>query len=160
MAVHRIRVFTGAERRDRNPDGRRDPRVMKLLLIEDNPAMQTTLQRAFARRGLHVVACTDGARALDRWQASLPDIVVLDLSLPGRDGLDVLAAARAVGLATPVLILTARGTVGDRVLGLDTGADDDLAKPFDRWRAWPRCWHIRSASCATPCTSCARPWRC
>ena len=104
---------------------------MKLLLIEDDPAMQTTLQRAFTRRGMHVVACSDGARALDRWQSALPDIVVLDLSLPGRDGLDVLAAARAAGLATPVLILTARGTVGDRVLGLDIGADDYLAKPFD-----------------------------
>ena len=104
---------------------------MKLLLIEDNPTLQTTLQRAFARRGLQVVACTDGTRALDRWQASLPDVVLLDLSLPGVDGLQVLAAARAAGLATPVLILTARGTVGDRVLGLDGGADDYLAKPFD-----------------------------
>ena len=104
---------------------------MKLLLIEDNPALQTTLQRAFERCGMQVVACADGARALDRWQASLPDVVLLDLSLPGRDGLDVLATARAAGLATPVLILTARGTVGDRVLGLDGGADDYLAKPFD-----------------------------
>jgi len=58
-------------------------------------------------------------------------VVLLDLSLPGLDGLDVLARARAAGLATPVLILTARGTVGDRVLGLNTGADDYLAKPFD-----------------------------
>jgi two-component system response regulator TctD len=77
------------------------------------------------------VLCGDGARALDRWRASVPDVVLLDLSLPGRDGLAVLAAARAEGLATPVLILTARGTVGDRVLGLNTGADDYLAKPFD-----------------------------
>jgi len=104
---------------------------MKLLLIEDNPAMQTTLQRSFERRGMQVVLCGDGGRALDRWRASLPDVVLLDLSLPGRDGLQVLAAARAEGLRTPVLILTARGTVGDRVLGLNTGADDYLAKPFD-----------------------------
>jgi two-component system response regulator TctD len=104
---------------------------MKLLLVEDNPAMQATLQRSFERRGMHVVACGDGGRALDRWRAAVPDVVVLDLSLPGRDGLEVLAAARAEGLATPVLILTARGTVGDRVLGLNTGADDYLAKPFD-----------------------------
>ncbi|TXI30719.1 MAG: response regulator transcription factor, partial [Ottowia sp.] len=94
-------------------------------------AMQTTLQRSFERRGITVVPCTDGARALDRWRASVPDVVLLDLSLPGMDGLSVLAAARAEGLATPVLILTARGTVGDRVLGLNTGADDSLAKPFD-----------------------------
>jgi len=107
------------------------PSPMKLLLIEDNLAMQTTLQRTFQRRGMQVVTCGDGARALDRWRASVPDVVLLDLSLPGMDGLQVLAAARAEGLATPVLILTARGTVGDRILGLNTGADDYLPKPFD-----------------------------
>jgi len=104
---------------------------MKLLLIEDNPAMQTTLQRSFERRGMQVVICGDGARALDRWHASVPDVVVLDLNLPGMDGLQVLAGARAAGLTTPVLILTARGAVGDRILGLNTGADDYLPKPFD-----------------------------
>jgi len=104
---------------------------MKLLLIEDNAAMQMTLVRSFERRGMQVVACGDGARALDRWQAAVPDVVLLDLSLPGQDGLQVLSAARAAGLQTPVIILTARGTVGDRILGLNTGADDYLAKPFD-----------------------------
>jgi two-component system response regulator TctD len=104
---------------------------MKLLLVEDNQAMQTTLQRSFERRGMQVVTCGDGARALDRWRASVPDVVVLDLNLPGLDGLQVLAAARAEGLHTPVLILTARGAVGDRILGLNTGADDYLPKPFD-----------------------------
>ncbi len=104
---------------------------MKLLLVEDNLAMQTTLQRSFERRGMQVVTCADGARALDRWRAAVPDVVLLDLSLPGVDGLTVLAQARAEGLTTPVLILTARGTVGDRILGLNTGADDYLPKPFD-----------------------------
>jgi len=104
---------------------------MKLLLIEDNPSMQATLQRSFERRGISVTTCADGLRALDRWRAVLPDVVLLDLSLPGRDGLQVLADARADGLATPVIILTARGTVGDRILGLNTGADDYLPKPFD-----------------------------
>ena len=104
---------------------------MKLLLVEDNAAMQTTLQRSFERRGMQVLTCGDGARALERWRASLPDVVLLDLSLPGLDGLEVLARARAEGLDTPVLILTARGTVGDRILGLNTGADDYLPKPFD-----------------------------
>jgi len=104
---------------------------MKLLLVEDNLAMQTTLQRTFQRRGMQVVTCDDGNRALDRWRASVPDVVVLDLNLPGQDGLHVLAAARAEGLAAPVLILTARGAVGDRILGLNTGADDYLPKPFD-----------------------------
>jgi two-component system, OmpR family, response regulator TctD len=105
--------------------------AMKLLLIEDNPAMQTTLQRSLERSGAKVVLCSDGARALDRWHASQPDIVLLDLSLPGMDGLEVLTRARAAGLDTPVILITARGTVGDRVLGLNTGADDYLAKPFD-----------------------------
>jgi len=104
---------------------------MKLLLIEDNATMQATLQRSFERRGITVTTCSDGARALDRWRASVPDVVLLDLSLPGRDGLQVLADARADGLVTPVIILTARGTVGDRILGLNTGADDYLPKPFD-----------------------------
>jgi two-component system, OmpR family, response regulator TctD len=104
---------------------------MKILLVEDNAAMQATLQRSFERRGMQVVVCGDGARALDRWQSSVPDVVLLDLSLPGLDGLQVLADARAAGLTTPVLILTARGTVGDRILGLNTGADDYLPKPFD-----------------------------
>ncbi|MGE8318813.1 MAG: response regulator [Comamonas sp.] len=104
---------------------------MQLLLIEDDAAMQATLQRTLSRRGIHVTQVHDGSQALAAWQAAQPDAVVLDLSLPGMDGLEVLAAARGRGWATPVLILTARGTVGDRVLGLNTGADDYLAKPFD-----------------------------
>ncbi|OYU25135.1 MAG: two-component system response regulator [Burkholderiales bacterium PBB2] len=104
---------------------------MKLLVIEDNLAMQTTLQRSFERRGFRVSTCDDGERALSRWRASLPDVVLLDLSMPGRDGLDVLSEARAEGLDTPVIIITARGTLGDRILGLNIGADDYLPKPFD-----------------------------
>jgi two-component system, OmpR family, response regulator TctD len=104
---------------------------MKLLLVEDNAAMLATLARSFERRGVQVATCADGARALDRWRAAVPDVVVLDLTLPGSDGLDVLAQARAEGLTAPVLILTARGAVGDRILGLNTGADDYLPKPFD-----------------------------
>jgi len=104
---------------------------MKLLLIEDNATMQTTLRRSFERRGMQVLGCEDGARALAMWQASLPDAVLLDLSLPGLDGLEVLSQARAAGLTTPVIVLTARGTVGDRILGLNTGADDYMPKPFD-----------------------------
>ncbi len=104
---------------------------MKLLLVEDDPTMQATLQRALARRGMAVTAVGDGPSALARWVDLAPDAVVLDLTLPGLDGLQVLARARARGLRTPVLILTARGTVGDRVLGLNAGADDYLPKPFD-----------------------------
>lgn len=104
---------------------------MQLLLVEDDPAMQATLQRSLARRGMHVTACADGRAALAQWAAQPPDAIVLDLSLPGLDGLQVLQQGRAQGLRTPVLLLTARGTVGDRVLGLNAGADDYLPKPFD-----------------------------
>ena len=104
---------------------------MKLLLIEDEQAMQKTLVRALSRLGWNVEVCGDGAQALQRWTEVRPDVVLLDLSLPGQDGLRVLEAARKGGLATPVLILTARGTVGDKIIGLNTGADDYLPKPFD-----------------------------
>ena len=104
---------------------------MRLLLVEDDPVMSTTLARALERRGLRVAAVGDGLAALAHWQRHPPDAVLLDLSLPGLDGLQVLTQARAAGLRQPVLILTARGTVGDRVLGLNTGADDYLPKPFD-----------------------------
>jgi two-component system response regulator TctD len=104
---------------------------MKLLLVEDDPSMQATLQRTLSRRGMDVTCCGDGRLALAAWQGSLPDVVMLDLTLPGLDGLQVLEQARRSGLATPVLILTARGTVGDRIMGLNTGADDYLPKPFD-----------------------------
>ncbi|MBL0421080.1 response regulator transcription factor [Ramlibacter sp. AW1] len=104
---------------------------MHLLLVEDDPAMRSTLERALSRRGLQVSTCGDGALALDHWRSLVPDVVVLDLSLPNRDGLSVLEHARQAGFGTPVLLLTARGTVGDRVIGLNTGADDYLPKPFD-----------------------------
>ena len=104
---------------------------MHLLLIEDDPALHTPLQRSLVRAGMRVHVCADGAQALGVWKQMQPDVVVLDLNLPGMDGLEVLAQARKAKLITPVLILTARGTVGDRVLGLNSGADDYLAKPFD-----------------------------
>ena len=104
---------------------------MHLLLIEDDLALVTALQRSLVRASMRVDVCRDGAAALGIWSTLQPDVVVLDLSLPGRDGLDVLQQARKAGLSTPVLILTARGTVGDRILGLNAGADDYLPKPFD-----------------------------
>jgi len=104
---------------------------MKLLLIEDDTALHTALSRSLTRLGWEVEVCMDGRAALPRWRAGHPDVVLLDLTLPGRDGLAVLQQARDEGLTTPVLILTARGTVGDKVQGLNAGADDYLPKPFD-----------------------------
>jgi two-component system response regulator TctD len=105
--------------------------MTKVLLVEDDASMRSTLERALARRGMQVVTCGDGALAGPAWRSCAPDVVVLDLSLPGKDGLVVLSEARDAGMTTPVLILTARGTVGDRIVGLNTGADDYLPKPFD-----------------------------
>jgi two-component system response regulator TctD len=104
---------------------------MHLLLIEDDAALRTTLQRSLVCAAMRVDVCSDGLAALANWSSLQPDVVVLDMSLPGIDGLEVLQLARKAGLRTPVLILTARGTVGDRILGLNAGADDYLPKPFD-----------------------------
>jgi len=104
---------------------------MRLFFVEDNAALQTTVARSFERRGIQVQVFAEGRAALERWHASPPDVVLLDLSLPDIDGLELLSAARAGQLTTPVIILTARGTVGDRILGLNIGADDYLPKPFD-----------------------------
>ena len=104
---------------------------MKLLLVEDDASMRDALDRSLSRRGFNIYPCGDGLQALQMWRASRFDIVLLDLTLPGLDGLQVLAQARKAGLNTPVLIATARGTVGDRIMGLNLGADDYLPKPFD-----------------------------
>ena len=127
---------------------------MKLLLIEDDAAMRQTLERALTRLKWLVQTCADGEQGLALWQRLSLDVVLLDLSLPGRDGLEILGEARKLGLNTPVLILTARGTVGDRIVGLNAGADDYLPKPFDldeleaRVRALVRA-HERSATGAS-----------
>ncbi len=120
---------------------------MRLLLIEDDPALQTSLKRTLERRGMRVQLCDNGLQALQAWREQAPDVVLLDLSLPGVDGLEVLSQARQAQLLTPVLILTARGTVGDRIIGLNTGADDYLAKPFDldELEARVRALHRRNA---------------
>ena len=105
--------------------------AMNVLLIEDHEPLRQTLTRSLRLKGLQVHEAADGPTGLDTWRRYRPDAVILDLSLPGLDGLEVLTQARAAGLATPVLILTARSTISDRILGLNTGADDYLAKPFD-----------------------------
>lgn len=104
---------------------------MKALVVEDDAQMHKSLCRALARWGFTTASAMDGPEALLQWQQLRPAVVLLDLSLPGMDGLHVLQQGRALGLTTPVLLLTARGTVGDRILGLNFGADDYLAKPFD-----------------------------
>ena len=104
---------------------------MRLLLVEDDPYLQETLARSLSRRGMQVSCASSAAQAMILWKSVRPDVVVLDLTLPDGDGLNVVSQIRKEGLTTPVLVLTARTTVGDRVLGLNSGADDYMAKPFD-----------------------------
>jgi len=104
---------------------------MNLLLVEDDEAMAQAIQIALERRGFDVTRCAHGSEALMRLRHQPPDAALLDLTLPGMDGLQVLHKARADGIDVPIMVLTARGAVGDRVLGLNAGADDYLPKPFD-----------------------------
>lgn len=104
---------------------------MKVLLAEDDAQIAGPVLRAFERGGLATEWVTRGDEADAALAAGPYDAAVLDIGLPGRDGIDVLRRLRGRGDPLPVLLLTARDEVGDRVLGLDAGADDYLVKPFD-----------------------------
>jgi two-component system response regulator TctD len=104
---------------------------MRLLVVEDDPSLQENLVRSLSRRGLQVTSASTALQAVSLWQSLRPDVVLLDLTLPDGDGLNVVSQVRQKGFTTPVLVLTARSNVGDRVLGLNSGADDYMAKPFD-----------------------------
>jgi two-component system response regulator TctD len=104
---------------------------MRLLVVEDDVDLVQALTRALVARGFEVVSCGDGNEALQLARRHRFDAIALDLSLPGMDGLHVLQRLRRSDDLTPVIVLTARGAVGDRVTGLNAGADDYLAKPFD-----------------------------
>lgn len=104
---------------------------MKLLVVEDNRKLASFLQRALSEEGYVVYLVEDGALARTQIAAINYDLVILDWMLPGLDGLSVCRAVRASGSAVPILMLTARAEVGERITGLDAGADDYLAKPFD-----------------------------
>jgi two-component system, OmpR family, response regulator MprA len=102
----------------------------RVLLVDDDPPLLRMLQRTLAAEGFEVTAAPDGAAALVATERSAPDVIVLDVAMPGLDGLAVCRRLRAKGLATPILMLTARDAVSDRVAGLEAGADDYLIKPF------------------------------
>lgn len=104
---------------------------MKVLMVEDDLALGDALGRVLQGRGFEVTRCADGAEALAMFRRRRPDVVLLDLSLPGMDGMEVLRLMRDGGSQVPVLVVTARSAVQDRVLGLNEGADDYLTKPFD-----------------------------
>ncbi|MEJ1963892.1 MAG: response regulator transcription factor [Gammaproteobacteria bacterium] len=104
---------------------------MRVLLVEDDRMIAQGLQTALRQDGYAVDWMQDGLRADEALRTAKFDVVLLDLGLPGRDGLEVLRGLRRRGDATPVVILTARDEVSDRVAGLDAGADDYIVKPFD-----------------------------
>ncbi len=103
---------------------------MKVLVVEDDPAVSSSITRALRLEGYEAQAAAEGGVALQDLAISPPDAVVLDLQLPDIDGLEVCRRLRAAGDDIPVLMLTARDSIDDRVRGLDAGADDYLVKPF------------------------------
>lgn len=103
---------------------------MHILLVEDEEKLASLIQKTLSREGHVVEVAPDGETGLDLALTGSFDLVILDIMLPRKDGLSVLREMRAEGQATPVLLLTARDAVSDRVKGLDAGADDYLTKPF------------------------------
>ena len=104
---------------------------MRILLVEDDSSLAQGLQTALRREGLTVDHVTTGKAALQAVQAEAPDLIILDLGLPDMDGLEVLNSLRSGKQALLVMVLTARDTTADKISGLDQGADDYLAKPFE-----------------------------
>jgi len=104
--------------------------MTRVLVVDDEPALRGALERALRLEAYEVELAADGREALDRLAAAPLDAVVLDVAMPGVDGLEVCRRMRGAGDRTPVLMLTARDTIDDRVAGLDAGADDYLVKPF------------------------------
>jgi two-component system, OmpR family, copper resistance phosphate regulon response regulator CusR len=102
----------------------------RVLVVEDQKKHLESLTRGLEAQGYEVIAASTGEEGFQHARTTTVDAIILDLMLPGRDGLDVLKELRVLGFATPVLILTARDTVEDKVLGLDSGANDYLVKPF------------------------------
>jgi two-component system, OmpR family, response regulator MprA len=104
---------------------------MRILVVEDDRAVREAVRRALTLAGYEVQSAEDGEQAIEMVVQNVPDAVVLDIGLPGIDGLEVCRRLRLLGNRVAILILTARDVVSDRIDGLDAGADDYLVKPFD-----------------------------
>lgn len=103
---------------------------MEILVADDEQAVRESLRRSLGFNGYDVILATDGEEAVEAINASKPDLIILDVMMPKMDGLEVCRQLRSSGFDRPVLMLTARDGVSDRVAGLDAGADDYLPKPF------------------------------
>jgi two-component system, OmpR family, response regulator MprA len=104
---------------------------MNVLVVDDDRAVRDALRRVLTLAGYELQTADGGAEAIELVAASVPDAVVLDVGMPGLDGLEVCRRLRRLGNRVPILMLTARVEISDRVAGLDAGADDYLVKPFD-----------------------------
>jgi two-component system, OmpR family, response regulator MprA len=102
----------------------------RVLVVDDDPPLRRMLARSLSAEGFEVTIAPDGGAALVAAERSAPDVIVLDVAMPAIDGLSVCRRLRGKGLPTPILMLTARDAVADRVAGLEAGADDYLVKPF------------------------------
>ncbi len=105
-------------------------RPLRLLVVEDELKVAEALRQGLEGEGYEVIVETSGEAAFYRLTTDRFDLILLDLRLPGRDGIEILSAVRRRGLQTPIVVLTARDTLDDRVVGLDAGADDYVVKPF------------------------------
>ena len=102
----------------------------QILIAEDEPRIAAFIEKGLGAQGFTTIIAPDANQALDLVQGSEFDLVILDLGLPGKDGLEVLETLRGQGIQTPVIILTARGDIDDKLAGLEGGADDYMTKPF------------------------------
>ncbi len=103
---------------------------MKILLVEDERKVANLIKKGFEEEGLIVDIAEDGEVALQKIGASNYDLIILDIMLPGKDGIEVLKEIRARGILKPIMMLTAKDSTTDKVMGLDAGADDYITKPF------------------------------
>ena len=141
----------------------------KILVVEDDPSIRFGLQEVFAAKGFAVAVCRAGGSGRSGDRAQMPDLIILDIMLPGRNGFEICRDLRRRDCRVPILMLTAKGQEIDKVVGLDSGADDYVTKPFgvrDWWPASMPCGGVAGAregkgSQALPMTASSRsakPW--
>ena len=102
-----------------------------IMVVDDNPDIITIVKTILEGKGYNVLSASSGPDLLNLLKNQKPDLIVLDIMLPGRNGLDLCRDIRIAGLGTPILVLTARGETSDKIVGLKLGADDYVTKPFD-----------------------------
>ncbi len=128
---------------------------MRILLVDDEPELLEQIRLVLVQQNYTVDTALDGSEALDTIYTEPYDLILLDVMLPKKDGFTVLREIRMEKIRTPVLLLTAKGDIEDKIQGLDLGADDYLVKPFP----WPNCWHESVPCCAAAMNRFHRFWK-